>query len=698
MAILPPGSSRATPQSTTVADNTIGALVQYEDDGAVVLGVITTSKPDKFGILNVRGRELELPRARLYRLPPGGSIGGATTSARVEALKKVSELIEQEANALDVKEVWTFVQDDVRLYTVSELCKSYFGADTAEKHAGIRIALIREKVHFKRDKDGFEPRSAEVVDGLLRAEEARKRKVSLRDATIAFIAERVKDQGSTIPHDIHENLVLMSEVAAAVAHTDPARQKEGRELVNLCARHLKIPENLAIERQAFEVLLKTGYFNRDTNLSFIRHEIPTHFSHASIEEASTFVVPATLNDFPDDERSIRQDLTSRHTITIDDISTQDMDDAISVEQTADGYELGIHITDVSWAIQPGTALDEVARRRATSIYCADRTVNMLPEALSELKLSLRQGQVRPCISVLVSLSQNLEVQSSRIVPSFIKVAQRYTYDDVDLLLEHEDPTVSLLYQISAAHEESRIRNGATRVHRREVVPFLEADGSVRLLEIEEESPARSLVAEMMVLANSVMASFAAEHQIPVVFRGQERADGQEGEAASNAPAGPAKDFSARSKLKKSTMTFEPRYHATLGLNAYSQSTSPIRRYMDLCHQRQFLAFFKRGKPWMSRSELEPLANEVEVHLNAATLASRETRRYWLLRYLEGRPRGKTIEGTVVRQDTKSPLVELDEVYLTFFVKSSRPTRLGQTLTLKIGSIDPQADYIRLEVV
>jgi exoribonuclease-2 len=269
---------------------------------------------------------------------------------------------------------------------------------------------------------------------------------------------------------------------------------------------------------------------------------------------------------------------------------------------------------------------------------------------------------------------------------------------VDLLLEHEDPTVSLLYQISAAHEEVRIRNGAVRVHRREVVPFLEADGSVRLLEIEEESPARSLVAEMMVLANSIMATFAAEHQIPVIFRGQERADGQESHASSNVPEGPAKDFSARSKLKKSTMTFEPRYHATLGLNAYTQCTSPIRRYMDLCHQRQILSFFKRNKPWMSRTDLEPLANEVEVHLNAATLAGRETRRYWLLRYLEGRPRGKTIQGTVVRQDTKSPLVELDEVYLTFFVKSSRPVRLGQAVTLKIGSVDPHADYLRLEVV
>ena len=698
MAILPPGSSRTPPNNSQVVDSNIGGLVQYEDDGAMILGVITGTKRDKFTVLNIRGRELELPRPRLYRLPPGASASGGTTAARVEALKAIGEAIEKEAAALDVKELWSFVHEDVRLYEVSELCKSYFGADTPERHAGLRLALIREKVHFKRDKEGFEPRAADVVEGLMRAEEARKRKVSVRDTTLAFVAQRLKDPQIPIPSEISENLILMGEVAAGVAHTDPARQKEGKELVHLCAEQLRIPENLSIEKKAFDVLVKVGYFHRDANLSFIRHDIPTHYSAAVLAEAESLVVPKTIDEYPAEDRELRQDFTRLHAVTIDDISTQDMDDALSIEQTAEGYQLGIHITDVSWAIKPGTALDELARRRATSLYCADRTVNMLPEILSESKLSLKQGEVRPGLSVIINLSQNLEIQSSKVVPSFVKVAQRYTYDDVDLLLDHEDPTVMLLYQVAAACEENRIRKGAVRVHRREVVPFLEADGSIRLLEIEEESPARSLVAEMMVLANSLMAEFAASKNIPVVYRGQERPDANATEALNGVPEGPAKDFTARSKLKKSTMTFEPRYHAGLGLDAYIQATSPIRRYMDLCHQRQFIGYFRSAKPWATKADLEPLSHEVEVHLNAAMLASRETRKYWLLRYLEQRSRSKTIGGTVVRQDTKSPLVELDEIYITVFVKSQRPARIGEQLNLKVSSVDPQADYVRLELV
>ncbi len=696
MGILPPGSTKAAPPSSL--DAPVGSLVQYDDDGGILLGVITGAKRDKFTVLNVRGREVELARPRLYRLPSGTSVSGASVSAKTEALNGISKNIEREASDLNVEELWSFVHEECRIYTVTELCQNYFGSDTPEKHAGLRIALIKERVHFKRDKDGFEPRSAHVVSELRIAEEAKKRKVTARESTVACVVQRSKDPAAVIPHELEENFALMGEVAAGVAHTDQSRQKEGKELTHLCAQALKLSENAPIEKQAFDVLLKSGYFTKDSNLSFIRHDIPARYSREALEEAETFVVPSTLADFPEEERRLRADFTRKHTFTIDDISTQDMDDAISMERTPDGYELGIHITDVAWALAPESALDREARRRATSLYCADQTVNMLPRILSDMKLSLRQGEVRPSISVVAQLSEHFEIREWTVTPSFIRVAQRYTYDDVDLLLEHEDETLMRVYHAATACEEERIRKGAVRVHRREVVPFVEDDGSIRLLEIDEESPARSLVAELMVLANSLMAQFAVQHNLPVIFRGQERPDENARQALVDVPEGPAKDFTARTKLKKSTMSFEPHYHAGLGLDAYIQATSPIRRYLDLCHQRQFLSFFKRQQPWMSKSEFEPVASEVEVHLNAANLASRETKRYWLLRYLEQRGRGSVITGTVVRLDTKSPLVELDEIYITVFVKTTRPVRMGEQISMKVVTVDPHGDYVRLEAV
>jgi exoribonuclease-2 len=674
--------------------------VQYEDDGSVILGVVLSLKKDRYVVLNVRGREVELGKGRLYQLPGREGAGAATTSARVAELSALNARIEEQAEAFDVAELWGFVHDDVRPYTVQELNEAYFGNNDLAKHAGLRVALLLEKIHFKRDKDDFEPRTVEVVEELQKAEEAKRKKVAVRDATVSFIEQRLKDPKATIPREVEDNIRLMGEVAAGLTHTDAARQKEGKQLVHLCAEKLAIPQNLAIEKQAFDALVKIGVFNRDTNLSFIRNDIPVAHQLAVVEEAGKVPLAREIADFEAYVRDGREDFTRKQSFTIDDESTKDMDDALSLEQTQDGYELGIHITDVTWAVLPETPLDISARRRATSIYCADQTVNMLPEELSEARLSLCEAAVRPCLSVLLQLSANYEVLSSKVVPSFIRSHRRYSYDEVDRLLEEGDATLLTVHDIAAACEERRLRKGAVKVHRREVVPFLESDGSIRLLEIEEDSPARSLVAEMMVLANSVLAHFAAEHRIPVLFRGQERPEEapQEADAKDSAPEGPAKDYGARTKLKKSTVSFEPQHHSGLGLDAYIQGSSPIRRYMDLCHQRQFLSFLRTNKPWVSREQFEAIAFEVENYLQSANLVGRETKRYWLLRYIEQRGKKVPIMGTVVRTDMKTPLVELDEVYLTVFVRPNKPVKLGQRLTLKVSAVDPHSDYIRLEEV
>jgi exoribonuclease-2 len=700
MSMFPKGSSKSSSPKPPPVDSLVGSFVQYEDEGSVILGVVTAPKKDRYLILNLRGREVELGRGRLYQLPGREGNAAGSTSARVAELSALHAKIEEQAEAFDVAELWSFVHEDVRTYSVQELNEAYFGNNDLITHAGLRVALIREKVHFKRDKDDFEPRSVEVVEELERAEEAKRKKLAVRDATVSFIDLRLKEPGAPIPREIDDNMRLMAEVAAGVTHSDPARQKEGKQLVRLCAEKLDIPENLPIEKQAFDALVRLGVFRRDANLSFIRNEIPVAHKLEVLEEARHVPRAREVDDFEPHVREGRVDLTRKDTFTIDDESTKDMDDALSLEQTPAGYELGIHITDVTWAVLPETHLDQAARRRATSIYCADQTVNMFPEELSEERLSLCEGAVRPCLSVILQLSTSYEVISSRIIPSFIRSHHRYSYDDVDRLLEEGDATLLTVHEIAAACEERRLRKGAVKVHRREVVPFLEDDGSIRLLEIEEESPARSLVAEMMVLANSVLAEFAAQHRIPVLFRGQERPDdeAERDDTKSVAPEGPAKDYSARTKLKKSTVSFEPQHHSGLGLDAYIQASSPIRRYMDLCHQRQFLSFLRTEKPWISREQFEAIAFEVENYLQSANVVSRETKRYWLLRYLEQRGKKVPIEGTVVRTDTKTPLVELDEVYLTVFFRPHKPVKLGQRLTLRVSAVDPHADYIRLDEV
>lgn len=679
-------------------DSAVGSYVQYDDEGQVILAVVTGFKKDKLSILTMRGRELDLARQRLYFLPGRQEVTASTTSARVEALTRLAQEIEHSAGAQNVEELWGFVHEEEKPYTVSELCTLYMGKDTCVEHAGLRVALIRDKTHFKRDKDAFEPRPKHVVEDLKRAEEVKRKKKEARDAALDFLERRVDDTALLVPPELRDVIHLVEEVAATALHTDPARQKEAREFVHVAAERLAVPESLSIEKRAFELLRKTSFFDEHSNLAFVRHQIPATFSADAINEAHVVAahIQSERGDVLQEQGGFRRDLSRVRAFTIDDTSTLDMDDALSLERLPEGWELGIHITDLTHAIAPGTKLDREARRRATSIYCADRTVNMLPECLSDDALSLRVGVPRPCISVMIRLTDEFSIVSHEVCASVIVVSERYNYDQVDELLEQGDMALLQLHDIAAACEERRIRQGAVRVQKREVVPVYEK-GQVILQEIHEDSPARLLVSEMMVLANNLMAQFAHQNRIPVMYRGQERAEEDHNDRShgEEAPEGPAKDFSTRTRLKKSSVSFEPQYHASLGLNAYIQATSPIRRYLDLCHQRQFISFLRKGAPEMTQAEFEQVAAEIEVPLQAANLASRETKRYWLLRYLEQRPRNQPIEGTVVRTDLKSPLVELDEVYITALARLQTKPTLGQRVSLKITGIDPHYDYLRL---
>jgi exoribonuclease-2 len=260
-------------------------------------------------------------------------------------------------------------------------------------------------------------------------------------------------------------------------------------------------------------------------------------------------------------------------------------------------------------------------------------------------------------------------------------------------------------------EQERLERGAQKVFKRDLVIDVADDGTFALREIDEHGPARGLVGEMMVLGNALLARFAVEKRIPVVFRRQEAPDedrapatSQDREAApGEAAPGPAADYAGRSRLKKSSVGLEPGLHSGLGLDAYLQGTSPIRRYVDLCNQRQILSCLQVGTPHYSRSEMEEILYGTEEPLATAVAVSRETRRFWLLRYLKQRTQrpgkeARIITGTVLRTDLKNPLVELDEVFMPTMVKCIAQVKPGDRITLRISDVEPQQDYLRLEQI
>jgi len=368
-------------------------------------------------------------------------------------------------------------------------------------------------------------------------------------------------------------------------------------------------------------------FAADENVELLRLGAPVEFP-PEVRQAAAELAGAARPLAAD---SRRQDLTDLSLFTIDGQSTLDFDDALSLEATPEGLRLGVHIVDVAHVVGKGDPMDLEARRRGSSIYMADQRIPMLPPALAEGLCSLKAGEVRPAISTVVDLSPELSVRGCRILPTIVRVKSQLSYFDVNLLAD-QDPTVVHLRSIARKFREARLAAGAVHISVPEINLWLGENGDINLNRVNRESPGRMLVAEIMILANWLMARFLSENGVPAIFRSQPEPRerlyrGEEGTLFQH--------WMQRRLLNRFVLGHAAEKHSGLGLAAYVTATSPIRKYFDLVTQRQVRAVLGLEEPY-SAEEIDRLIEDLSMPMGRVGRLQAGRQRYWLLRYLEQR--------------------------------------------------------------
>lgn len=670
----------------------LDSIIMYEHDGTPDLGFISGMRKERYLVTTSTGSEIELTKMRLHKVPGSFSPEMKSKEQKISFLHSVCN---EAATPVELDRLWSQCEQQ-KIYNETTLSDLLFCSHEMQAYVHTRFALIRDRVYFKRDKEGFIPRTQSSVDQLITDLKNREAKIKLFEETAQFFREHTKEKSLPIPEHLIPAVDIMKDCAAYLEAASESKLHEMEDLVTICERVLHMEPHGIIHDRAFHILYKAGIFKKDVNLSIIRYKPKTVFDAAALKEAEELTIPASIDGYL--HAGIREDLTKLQTITIDDESTQDMDDALSLVENERGFTLYIHISDVASMIPKGSALDTEAFLRATSIYCPDSTISMLPDILCKDKLSLVANAPRPSVSYIFEIDRSYNVLSFSIIPSLIQVSRKYSYTEVDGLLEKGDVFFNKLHSIAATHEGRRLAQGATPVAKREAQAVLLERGEIKVIEVDEHSPARALIGEVMVLANCAMASFFKTQNIPALYRCQEAPDPIDEKAFNQIPQGPARDYAERGRLKRSIVSIQPGFHATLGVSEYLQCTSPIRRYLDLVLQRQLLASLQNKPLPYSTEALTELSQRVEEPLQKANLISRETKRYWLIRYLEKYYLNtKRIKGTVVRTDTKMPMVELNEVFIIAGARIQNP-KLGAEYLLAINHADPRSDYLRLEEV
>lgn len=429
----------------------------------------------------------------------------------------------------------------------------------------------------------------------------------------------------------------------------------------------------------------------------------------------------------------RLDLRSLPIFTIDSASTKDIDDAISLTRTPEGgFELGVHIADVSHYVRPGTETDNEAFRRATSVYYADQVVPMLPKALSNGICSLNEGELRLAFSCLMRLDNNGELTDYRFVKSVIRSRVKGVYSEINALLAGStDPELQAKYaevseQLPAMKElyghRARLRRerGCMDIESGEVKLILDEEG--RCIDVQKRTSGESeaMIEEFMLLANQCAAHFARVKQIPFVYRVHEEPNAEKLERlhalltacgindhfAKDVPA--PKELSAILEgvrgtayeqiintgmlrcMSKAQYEAKPKGHYGLVLKDYAHFTSPIRRYPDLAIHRiltdllsgtdketmtlRYTDFAEQASK--QSSEREVIAMQIERKAEDCYKAE------YARRHL-----GESYEGSISGVTQRGLFVEMDNG-VEGFVPASSLTAAGTLLTEGVRLSDP----------
>jgi exoribonuclease-2 len=603
-----------------VAGMETGNIVEYIDRQRILCAVVLEVKQNRLRLLTENNREVNLSAKRLLHR---GNARLDITQGReklVNSLKATAHRRLGLIQSVDIKDLWEVLnteQEWIDLATMTAFC--FPDSPSADHESAVIRAIFDDRLYFKFNPDRFLPHSEEQVRRitLQRREEARRERIITAGGNwLKRLAEGSPATAGDQPEESEADefrQILRSYYLFGKEYREHALAKE---VIKRAGVH---------HDRLFELLVKAGGFDEDENLDLLRLEVPCDFPAAQQQAAARLV--AQPPGFEADPR--RLDLTHLDLITIDGQSTLDFDDALSIEKEGGLLRAGIHIVDVAHFVRRGDAIDAEALARGSSIYMPDRKISMLPAALAEGLCSLKKGELRPAISILVDFSPEYRMLDYRIVPSLVRVRHQLRYFDVNAGTE-ELEEISILSRIAERFRQQRLEEGAVQITLPEINIWVGEDRGIHVNKFNRESPGRLLVSELMILANWLMAKFLTASGLPAIFRSQaaprERLySGDEGTVFQN--------WMQRRLISRFMLGSRAGKHSGLGLEAYITATSPIRKYFDLVGQRQIRAALGLGAPY-SEEDVKTIIQQLEIPMSHVGRLQYGRHRYWLLKYLE----------------------------------------------------------------
>jgi exoribonuclease-2 len=602
-------------------------IVEFLEGGEFLLRFVISDKSGRLEVM-VDGKTLRLVPQRVLNTL---EIDNPHENGKLEAIiKEKSELRESFSREVDLLSLWELLEGEGEIFPYELLAELSFDKSAdSDKISAVMRAVHRDGLYFKFSPEAVKRNSAlEVLK--INEERAREKehKELILNGTIWLSESRIKaSEGGALPK-APPNSTMLIDILKELALAQDEGQMPEKFLANMLSTAGFSPDPSG----AFNALVAVGEFTAHENLDLLRLGLDLNFPLGVLEAA------AELSKSTAYLSEDRLDLTGISALTIDAEGASEYDDALTLEPLkGGGFELGIHISDAAHLVKPSSPVDHFAAERGASIYMPEGRYSMLPPVLNDTVLSLSLDSVRPAFSLLISLSEALELLEYRFVPTLVKVTKQLSFNEADRILKEggaDKEKLLKLSQISSGFLKRRLAGGGFSFNLPATQVSIGPEGPQIVLNVRD-TPATMLVGELMILANHLAAYTLWSNNFPCPYRYQQLMKSPQGAIS---PKGPkeklCRDLTLRRRLGRSGISAEPSRHRGLGQNYYTYFTSPMRRYFDLLVHRQLRALSKGSGPFYDEKTLMGKAIHAEELLRAIHKAQNNRQRYFVLLELQ----------------------------------------------------------------
>ena len=575
------------------------------------------------------------------------------------------------ASSIELELAWEFAPPDE--FSFTDLAREYFSDKASLSEQVACLLKLSEAPHYFRraGKGHFKKAPADIIAQALAAIEKKKQ----LQAQIEDWAQQLVDGSCPSPIQTQLYKILFK----------PDKNSPEYKAVVLAAKQS--------QQAPLTLLLKAGAIQSAYDFHwqrFLFDHFPkgTAFPHLQ--------APALPQDLP---------LADVQAYSIDDSQTTEIDDALSVQGLGTGrVVLGIHIAAPALALQPGDALDQVARQRLSTVYMPGHKITMLPDSVVQT-YTLDEGRACPALSLYVSFNEDtLAIEHTSTKLEQVPIVANLRHDKLDHIVTEQWLTDPGFQHADPALDQHLPRAALTFMHRlakhlktlREQVrgkpeQFNRPDFNFKLDDVPAQGPAGEetvhlsirprgaaldlIVAEAMILANSTWGQWLSDLGVPGLYRSQ----------ASMAPG---------VKVRMGTRALP---HAGIGVSCYAWSTSPLRRYTDLVNQWQLVACVRNGNTAALVAPFKPkdaglmsIVSAFEEAYGAYNTHQATMERYWTLKYLQ-QHQLEDIDATVIKAfPGEPPLVRAVNLPLVLGVAGAPTLERGALVRVKLGQVDTMA--------